>query len=472
MRGLNKYYLILPIVSVVSITLGVLLASQPSAAADERSPVYQEGLQHLYPYYVPEAFSGGATLSEAYTAAVEGDNAIDQSYNFARQRLGFNELGSTVFGTALYSVSELDPLLNEDGRCGIAAWECYGERWQALLTFSQIYNLNHLDLQTQLLFANYELNGLSQAEGVRGAYQDVYDDLQSADNFLLSLGFFMQNYLNQTPYDLTATAQQLYGYAPGEDLNEPEPAPEPEPVPIPEPLPIEPTPTPEPAPEPLPEPTPTPEPAPEPLPEPTPTPEPVPPVPPPAPAPTLSNQPTVEACSAGLTGGYIATSNASDQGGAYLVSLSVRKAKSDSGQTTTLIHRCLKNSVEKLLTAHNAQTTADNHLGGWVWRSNQRQTELRKKHCGTSNYDIYEKPASQCNPPTAQPGYSSHQDGLAIDFYCKNHSLSKTNCGEAFRWLDCNAARYGLINLPSEAWHWYYPLNKNHRLEEKITSGC
>ena len=190
MRRLNKYYLLLPIVSIVSITLGILLAGQPSAAAEERSPVYQEGLQHLYPYYVPEAFSGGVALNEAYTAAIEGDNAADQSYNFARQRLGFNELGSTIFGTALYSVSELDPLLNEDGRCGIAAWECGGERWQALLTFSRIYNLNHLDLQTQLLFANFELNNLSQAEGVKGAYQDVYDDLRSASDFLLSLGVF------------------------------------------------------------------------------------------------------------------------------------------------------------------------------------------------------------------------------------------------------------------------------------------
>ena len=434
MRKLNKYYLLLPVVSIVSIALGVLVASQPSVAANERSPVYQEGLQHLYPYYVPEAFGGGAALNEAYAAAIEGDNAVDQSYNFARQRLGFNELGSTIFGTALYSVSELNPLLNEDSRCGIAAWECDGERWQALLTFSRIYNLNHLDLQTQLLFANFELNGLSQAEGVRGAYQDVYDDLLLTSDFLLSLGFFMQNYLGQTPYDLTATAQRLYDYVPEESFNEPEPEPA----------------TPEPTPEPVPEPV-------------EPTPEPV---------PILNDQPTVTACSAGLASGYIATSNASDLRGAYLVSLPVRKSGGNDGQTSTLIHRCLKSSVEKLLAAHNAQTAADDRLGGWVWRSNQRQIELRKEHCGTSNYDIYEKPAGQCTPPTARPGYSSHQDGLAMDFYCKNQILSKTNCGGAFRWLDCNAARYGLINLPSEAWHWYYPLTRNNRLGEKIASGC
>ena len=125
-----------------------------------------------------------------------------------------------------------------------------------------------------------------------------------------------------------------------------------------------------------------------------------------------------------------------------------------------------------MLETHNVQAAPENRLGGWGWHSNQLQIEKRKRHCGTSDYDIYEKPASACNTPAARPGHSHHQFGLAIDFYCEDSLLLKSTCGKAFRWLDCNAAHYGLINLPSEPWHWYYPLNKSHKLEEKMSSSC
>ena len=55
---------------------------------------------------------------------------------------------------------------------------------------------------------------------------------------------------------------------------------------------------------------------------------------------------------------------------------------------------------------------------------------------------------SACSPPTARPGQSMHEVGLAIDF---------SNCGSGstcFRWLRANAGGYGFINLPSEPWHW------------------
>lgn len=48
-------------------------------------------------------------------------------------------------------------------------------------------------------------------------------------------------------------------------------------------------------------------------------------------------------------------------------------------------------------------------------RSNDEQVRLRREHCGTSQYDIYDKPASQCNPPTARPGTSKHETGEAVD---------------------------------------------------------
>jgi LAS superfamily LD-carboxypeptidase LdcB len=71
------------------------------------------------------------------------------------------------------------------------------------------------------------------------------------------------------------------------------------------------------------------------------------------------------------------------------------------------------------------------------------QIALRKQNCGTTYYDIYQKPSGQCSPPTAIPGTSRHERGLAIDF---------ANCqvGTAtYNWLKAHGASYRLINLPS-----------------------
>jgi len=88
-------------------------------------------------------------------------------------------------------------------------------------------------------------------------------------------------------------------------------------------------------------------------------------------------------------------------------------------------------------------------LSGSSYRDRASQVLLRRQHCGSSDFAIYEMPASSCSPPTARPGESRHEVGLAIDFdHCHTRS---TRC---YRWLAANAARYGLVNLPSEPWHW------------------
>lgn len=50
-------------------------------------------------------------------------------------------------------------------------------------------------------------------------------------------------------------------------------------------------------------------------------------------------------------------------------------------------------------------------------------------------------------------GSSMHQWGLAIDFGCdrKSYSSSGAKCQN---WMKANASRFGLYNLPSEAWHY------------------
>jgi hypothetical protein len=110
------------------------------------------------------------------------------------------------------------------------------------------------------------------------------------------------------------------------------------------------------------------------------------------------------------------------------------------------VHACLADRVNRLVAAARRDGL---RLSGWGWRSTESQIELRRQHCGTSYYAIYEKPSSQCNPPTARPGSSMHERGLALDF--SNCSSRSTSC---WRWLNQHAASYGLYNLPSEPWHW------------------
>ncbi|MGV3759452.1 MAG: D-alanyl-D-alanine carboxypeptidase family protein [Actinomycetota bacterium] len=88
-------------------------------------------------------------------------------------------------------------------------------------------------------------------------------------------------------------------------------------------------------------------------------------------------------------------------------------------------------------------------LCGGGYRSSEGQIQTRKNNCGTSYYAIYEMPASQCSPPTARPGTSMHEQGLAIDF--NNCSSRSTAC---YQWLSGNASSFGFHNLPSEPWHW------------------
>ncbi len=88
------------------------------------------------------------------------------------------------------------------------------------------------------------------------------------------------------------------------------------------------------------------------------------------------------------------------------------------------------------------------YLSGGGYRDSAQQIALRQAHCGSSYYAIYQMPSSSCSPPTAIPGTSMHEQGLAIDFDNCSYGTS------VYNWLSANAATYGLYNLPSESWHW------------------
>ncbi len=114
------------------------------------------------------------------------------------------------------------------------------------------------------------------------------------------------------------------------------------------------------------------------------------------------------------------------------------------------VHESIANKVQDLL-EHAARDGL--RLTGGGYRSAASQIALRRAHCGTSEWAIWKKPSYQCRPPTARPGRSMHERGLAIDFRHNGRSVTSRN-STAFRWLAANAATYGLYNLPSEPWHW------------------
>ena len=114
------------------------------------------------------------------------------------------------------------------------------------------------------------------------------------------------------------------------------------------------------------------------------------------------------------------------------------------------VHVDIAAAVGEMLAAARADGV---DLGGWGYRDSIRQIELRQEHCGTTEYDIWEKPAFSCNPPTARPGQSQHERGLAIDFTYNGGSMT-SHSNPGFVWLAANASRWGFVNLPSEPWHW------------------
>jgi hypothetical protein len=94
-------------------------------------------------------------------------------------------------------------------------------------------------------------------------------------------------------------------------------------------------------------------------------------------------------------------------------------------------------------------------LTGGGFRDPAEQIALRRAHCGSTYYAIYQAPSSSCRPPTARPGSSQHELGLAIDFRCNGSSIGQyDDSNPCFIWLTANAGRYGFKNLPSENWHW------------------
>jgi peptidoglycan hydrolase CwlO-like protein len=132
---------------------------------------------------------------------------------------------------------------------------------------------------------------------------------------------------------------------------------------------------------------------------------------------------------------------------------SVPPAITGSGEIVTVggiqVHQSIAGNVQALLSAAAADGI---NFGGGGFRSPAGQIAVRRSNCGGSNYAVYHAPASSCRPPTAKPGTSMHERGLAIDFTQGGSTLTRGSSG--YHWLKAHGAGYGLHNLPSEPWHW------------------
>ena len=119
------------------------------------------------------------------------------------------------------------------------------------------------------------------------------------------------------------------------------------------------------------------------------------------------------------------------------------------GGGSITVDSSLAGNLQSLLDAASADGI---NLCGGGYRDPAEQIAVRKANCGTSYYAIYEAPSSYCSPPTARPGTSMHEQGLAIDFTSGGGTIGSGS--SAFSWLSAHASGYGLYNLPSEPWHW------------------
>lgn len=119
-------------------------------------------------------------------------------------------------------------------------------------------------------------------------------------------------------------------------------------------------------------------------------------------------------------------------------------------KTGHMICSTIKDNFLKMVEA--AKADGINIIVRSSFRPKEKQVSLRKQNCGTSEYDIYQKPSRQCSPPTAIPGRSNHEKGLALDFNIPRHQ-----CNNICQWLQKNGSKYGFYNnygAINEYWHW------------------
>lgn len=112
--------------------------------------------------------------------------------------------------------------------------------------------------------------------------------------------------------------------------------------------------------------------------------------------------------------------------------------------------------VRRMVAAAAADGVA---LKGAGYRKIETQIQIRYQRCGHSSLQVWVNPSTTCTIPTAPPGTSRHQNGVAIDFDLRETrscvGAPKPCSGSpAYDWLVRRAAEFGFYNWPRESWHW------------------
>lgn len=89
-----------------------------------------------------------------------------------------------------------------------------------------------------------------------------------------------------------------------------------------------------------------------------------------------------------------------------------------------------------------------------AFRDNDKQTELYFAY--QLALTAYKSGIANQPSPVAKPGFSNHQNGIAIDI-----AVQSSNTSPTYRWLADNAPPFGWTNVgatfhPQEFWHWEY----------------
>lgn len=99
------------------------------------------------------------------------------------------------------------------------------------------------------------------------------------------------------------------------------------------------------------------------------------------------------------------------------------------------------------------------------WRSNASQIALRRQNCGTTDYDVYQKPSSQCSVPTAIPGTSNHEATLNGQPYGLAADL-----GGNLTAAHAVMGKYGL-HTPVAGEPWHFELTDTPTLRKMADAG-
>jgi hypothetical protein len=152
---------------------------------------------------------------------------------------------------------------------------------------------------------------------------------------------------------------------------------------------------------------------------------------------------SAELARAGRSGGGTGRSG----GGSRVGPVDLGRASCPSGGGIT-VAQSIVDDLQSLLDSASADGVS---LCGGGYRSSEEQEQARIRNgCP----DVYDSPPSSCRTPTARPGQSMHERGLAVDFTCNGGGVISSRSSPCFQWMSANAGRYGFHNLPSEPWHW------------------